>query len=83
MIGGAKVLKASSKIVAYKSLQGRPVSYDGIQSSFWPRGLSIRDRSNLDFIVQYVLDNPVLKVFNTLNPFYKIESTCPIILLDR
>lgn len=68
-IGGKSVLKAWSKIVAYKCLQGGSVSYEAILASLGPKGLSEFDPDKQDMIIKCFQENPVLKEFNTLNNF--------------
>lgn len=70
-IGGPSVLKAWSKIIAYKCLQVGSVSYDGIKASLDPKGLSKLDSEDQEIIIQGFQDNPVLKEFNTVNSFLK------------
>lgn len=67
LIGGPLVLKAWSKIVAYKCLQGGSVTHDGILTSLGPKGLSEMDAQNKEIFIKCFEQNPVLKEFNTLN----------------
>lgn len=60
-------MKAWSKIIAYKCLQGGSVSYDGILTSLGPKGLSEVRKEDRDIIINAFQQNPVLKEFNTLN----------------
>lgn len=66
-IGGRSVLKAWSKIVAYKCLQGGSVSQEGIKASLDPKGLKNIDPSKQEIILDCFAKNPVLREFNTLN----------------